>query len=101
VRLAVRETLTCCTHHSKRRTVAIVVAKLNPMIVAEIIFRQIPMQMLLAAMLIDAFHPAFEDRKIAFRPVRIGQEQGDKKRPPKALRSKGWANMSGIMAQSW
>jgi hypothetical protein len=39
--------------------------------VAEIEFRQIAMQMLLAAMLIDAFHAALKDRKEAFRRIGV------------------------------
>lgn len=36
----------------------------------EIVFGQITVQMVLAAMLVDALHPALEDRKEAFNGVR-------------------------------
>ena len=45
-------------------------------VVAKIKFRQIAMQMLLAAMLVDAFHAAFEDREIAFDGVRMDGATG-------------------------
>ena len=52
--------------HSKRRTVAIIKAKRNAVIEAEIVFSQVAMQMLFATVLIDALHAAFENREIAF-----------------------------------
>jgi predicted aconitase with swiveling domain len=57
----IRETLTSRILHGKRRTVAIVVTKYDPVIVAEIVICQIPMQMFLFAMLINALHAAFEN----------------------------------------
>ena len=42
-------------------------AKLGAVIVAMVIFGQIPMQMLLCAVLINAAHTAFENGEIAFR----------------------------------
>lgn len=44
------------------------------------------MQILFRAVLIHTLHPALENRE-DFRPVRIGQEQGDKLRPPNAAAS--------------
>ena len=43
------------------------IAKLDAMVVAEIEFGQIAMQMLLVAMLVHATHSALEDREEAFR----------------------------------
>jgi hypothetical protein len=62
----IRETLTSRILHGKRRTVAIVVTKYDPVIVAEIVLCQIPMQMFL---LINAFHAPLEDREITFNGV--------------------------------
>src|SRR5205823_6537105 len=50
----------------------IVAAERGTVAVAEIELRQIPVKMLLAAELINAAHPAFEDRKEAFDGVGIG-----------------------------
>jgi len=41
-------------------------AERHAMVVTEIKFREIPMQVLLSAVLIHALHPALEDREIAF-----------------------------------
>jgi hypothetical protein len=65
----VRETLAFNALHSKRRTFPIVHTEGNAVIVAEIKFREIAMQMLLIAMLIDAAHTALEDREVAFGRV--------------------------------
>ncbi len=46
--------------------IGVIEAKRNAVIVAMIIFGQVPMQMLFAAVLINALHAAFEDREIAF-----------------------------------
>ena len=63
----VREAPASGVLHGKRRTVSIVITKRNAVIVAEIVFRQIPMQVLFLAMLVHAPHAALEDREIAFR----------------------------------
>lgn len=65
--LAVRETLAARLLDGNGRTIRIVEAKLDPVIVAEVVFRQIPVQVLLAAMLVDAAHTALEDAEKAFR----------------------------------
>ena len=52
--------------------VRVVVAEGDTVAVAEIELCQIALQMLLAAMLVDATHPALEDRKEAFD--RIGMD---------------------------
>ena len=61
VRPPIRETLASRTLHSKRGTFAIVEAKFNAVIETEIIFGKVAMQMLLAAVLINAAHAALED----------------------------------------
>ena len=53
------------------RAVGIAVAEPDAVIVAEIIFRQVAMQMLLFAVLIDALHAAFEDREETFRRIGV------------------------------
>jgi hypothetical protein len=65
--LPVQEAL--ALHASDRRKSAINItdAERDSVVVAEIIFGQVPVQMLLSAVLLDAAHPAFEDRKITFR----------------------------------
>jgi hypothetical protein len=62
-----RATLARCVLHGKRGTFPVIEAETNAVIVAEVVFRQIAVQMLLGAVLIDAAHPALEDREIAFR----------------------------------
>jgi hypothetical protein len=59
VRPPVREKLARCIFYSKRRTVAIVEAKRNAMIKTEIVFSQVAMQMLFAAVLIDPAQAGF------------------------------------------
>src|SRR5687767_2172028 len=44
-----------------RGALAVIDAKANAVVVAEIKFRKIAVQMLFAAMLVDAAHPALED----------------------------------------
>ena len=48
-----RETLTSRVLNGKRRTVAIVVTKLHAVVITEVVFGEITMQMLLAAMLVQ------------------------------------------------
>jgi len=54
VRSVIRETLASRTLNGKRRTVAITVAELDPVIVSKIVLCQITVQMFLAAVLVDA-----------------------------------------------
>ena len=67
VRLPVREALACRILHGNRRTVAIVETEFDTMIVAEIKLSQVPVQMLLFAVLVIAAHTAFKNREVAFR----------------------------------
>jgi hypothetical protein len=69
VRLPVREALTGCILYGKHRTVAVVVTKLDAVIVTEIVFGEISMQMFLAAMLINATHAPLEDREVALNGI--------------------------------
>lgn len=66
VRPLIRETLASRVLNGLRRTFAIVKAELFSVIVTEVIFGKVAMQMLFAAMLINAAHTALEDREIAF-----------------------------------
>ena len=52
------------------RTIRVIEARRNAVAVAELELRQIAVQMLLAAMLLHAAHPAFEDAESAFNGVR-------------------------------
>ena len=52
--------------NSKHGALLIIVTKRNAVIVPEIKFREIAVQMLLAAMLVHALHAALEDREVAF-----------------------------------
>ena len=56
----IRETLASYALYGKRRTFAIVDAKGDAVIISKIVFGQIPMQMLLFTVLIDAAHTALE-----------------------------------------
>ena len=47
------------THH-------IVVAKLDAMVITEVKFAEISLKMTLATVLVNAFHAAFENRKVTF-----------------------------------
>ena len=61
MRLTIREPLACRTLYRKDCTFPIIVTKLDAVIVPEIVFGEITVQMLFGAMLIDAFHAAFEN----------------------------------------
>jgi hypothetical protein len=61
VSLTIRETLAARLRHGNGRTIRIIEAKLDPMIVAKVILGKVTMQMLLSAMLVDAAHSAFEN----------------------------------------
>lgn len=65
-RLPVHQALALRAFDRSNGAFNIAAAERNPVIVAEVELRQIPMQVLLAAVLIDAIHAAFEDREVAF-----------------------------------
>jgi hypothetical protein len=67
VRLPIRETLARRIHNGARRTFPIVHAEGNAVAVAEVVFREIAMQMLFGTVLINAAHTAPENRKVALR----------------------------------
>jgi hypothetical protein len=67
----IRETLASRVFHGKRRTLTIIEAKRHAVIVAEIVLRQVAMQMLLFAVLINAPHTALENQKVAFRRIGV------------------------------
>jgi hypothetical protein len=69
--LPVCEALAFHTFDSGKCAINVAVAKARSVIVPEIKFREITMQMLLFAMLIDDLHAAFKDRKHAFNRVRM------------------------------
>src|SRR5262245_37877210 len=52
-------------------SVIIAIAKRDTMVVAKIILCQVAVQMLFAAVLVDAFHAALEDRVVALDRVRV------------------------------
>ena len=65
----ISEPLTLDADQSAISAVAVIISGLDPMRVAEIIFRQISVKMPFAAMLIDADHAALEDGEIALRRI--------------------------------
>jgi len=67
IRLPVHEALAFHASDRCERAVDVTDTERDTMIVPEIVFGQIAMQVLLFAMLIDAAHPALEDREVAFR----------------------------------
>src|SRR4051794_27910184 len=60
VRLTVRQALAGGVLDGARRPFPIVASKCNAVVVAEIVFGKVAMQMLFVAVLINAFHAAFE-----------------------------------------
>src|SRR3546814_12385912 len=72
----IRQTLTDDTYHRNVGSLAIIHAVRDPVVIPELIFRQIAMQMLFTAMLIDALHAAFEDTEIAFDGVAVARAVG-------------------------
>ena len=60
------EALALTTSYCRNGAVFVIVPKRGTVIIAEVKFREITVQMLLATMLVDAAHPAFEDREAAF-----------------------------------
>ena len=57
--------------HGASGTLYVIYAQPNAIGIAEIKFREITVQMLFAAMLIHAFHAAFENRREALERVRV------------------------------
>jgi hypothetical protein len=60
IKLTIRETLAFDALYSKHRTFPIIEAEGSSGIKAEVVFREIAMQVLFLAMLIDTTHSAFE-----------------------------------------
>lgn len=69
--MTIGETLTLGTLQGNERPNVIVNAHGNAVALAEVKFRQIAVQMVFGAMLIDALHAALEDREIAFNGVGV------------------------------
>ena len=67
----IRETLAHDTHDCQRRTFPIGYAQGGAVVVPEIKFSQVPVQVLFLAVLIHTAHPAFEDREISLDGVRV------------------------------
>jgi len=67
VRLPPHEAFAVCALDRRKRSVDIVAAEPDAVIIAEVKFGQVAMQVLFLAVLIDAAHTALEDREIAFR----------------------------------
>lgn len=63
--LLIHQALAFDALHGLDGAVDVAIAELDAVIVAEVKFREIAVQMLLAAVLIDAAHPALEDREEA------------------------------------
>ena len=59
------------THEAYQRTLSALHTIHFPLVITEFELRQIPVQMSLAAMLIHAFHAAFEDREETFSRVAV------------------------------
>ena len=59
--MTIRETLAARLRHGNGRTIRIVEAEPDPMIVAKVILGKVTMQMLFAAVLINAAHAALEN----------------------------------------
>lgn len=72
LRLArVRQSLANDPRQGSRSALCIVDSERNPMVISEIELREIPVQVPLGAVLIDAFHAALEHAEIAFDRVRV------------------------------
>jgi hypothetical protein len=71
-RLPIREPLPFDSVECPNRPLLVVNAKRNARVVPEIELRQIPVQMLFGAMLVDAMHAALKDAEHAFDGVRVG-----------------------------
>lgn len=71
MRLPVRQPLAGRVFDSKGCTFPILNTEFGASIVTEIIFGQVPMQMLFGAMLVNASHAAFKDAEISLCAVRM------------------------------
>ena len=71
IRLPPHEALAFRAFDRRKRAVDIATAEPDAVIVAEIKFGKVAVQMLFGAMLIDALHAAFEDRKRAFDSIGV------------------------------
>jgi hypothetical protein len=71
VSLPVHQALAFRALHGLHRPVNIAVAELNAVIVAEVKFCRVAVQVLFLAVLVDAAHVALEDREIAFRRIDV------------------------------
>jgi hypothetical protein len=67
----IRETLAHDSFDCSLGTLHVIYAKADTIAIAKIVLREISVEMLLAAMLIDADHAALEDRKEAFRSIGV------------------------------
>ena len=65
----VRQPLASDAAHHRFHLHPVIEAQLDPVIVAVVVLGQIPMQVLFAAVLVDAAHPALEDREHALGRV--------------------------------
>jgi hypothetical protein len=61
VRPPIRETLTNRILHGKRRTVAIVETKFDPVIIAEVKLGKVSVKVFFATVLVNALHASFEN----------------------------------------
>src|SRR3546814_16225141 len=66
-----------CSSDLNVGALAIIHAVRDPVVIPELIFRQIAMQMLFTAMLIDDLHAAFDDTEIAFDGVAVDRAVGE------------------------
>lgn len=71
MRLPVGEPLALRATDRGKGAVGIVEAELFAGVVTEIVFGQVPVQVLLFAVLVDAFHSTFEDGEHAFNRVGV------------------------------
>lgn len=67
----IREPLSTGADDSAVRALLVVNSALDSVRIAEVKLRKITMKVLFAAVLVNAFHAALEDRVIAFRRVRV------------------------------
>ena len=57
--------------HGRESPVLIVEAERDPVVVAELVFRKVAVQVLLSAVLVKAFHSALENGEYAFDRVAV------------------------------
>lgn len=70
VMLPVRQTLAFGSLNGKRRPFPIINAELGAIGIPEIKFVEVPLQMLVGAMLVRALHAPFENREVTFDGIR-------------------------------